>query len=225
MARQLLFCCSPGSSTSKPRGFTIVELLVVIVIIAILLTLLLPAIQSARESARFTHCTNNLRQIGLATINYRELRNGAFPDKTETGDYGYRMATGRITPDDPYAKPEIYGIQPIFEKMKVVEQGSSIWVCPSQPDWMMEHRNTYSFSIATNLAKKKKFTQWLETELRSGLWVWDNYTMLPGLSGFRGPFGGYTLPTNQRDQPHPFRGAKGGYNALFLDGRVEFFAT
>lgn len=60
------------------RGFTLIELIVVIAIVAILIALILPAVQMARESARRSECRNNLEQVGLVLQNYHGSHNG-FP--------------------------------------------------------------------------------------------------------------------------------------------------
>ena len=103
------------------EGFTLVELLVVIAIIGILVALLLPAVQMAREAARRTECKNNLRQVGLATLNHETMQ-GAFPSGGDRFTSGRKMnANGPATiPDQSWGWA--YQILPYVEQGNTREQ-------------------------------------------------------------------------------------------------------
>ncbi len=96
----------------KQNGFTLVELLVVIAIIGILVALLLPAVQSAREAARRTTCTNNLKQIGLAFQLHHDVQK-FFP----SGGWGYQWVGD---PDYGFGKSQpggwAYSVLPFMEE-------------------------------------------------------------------------------------------------------------
>lgn len=75
------------------NGFTLVELLVVIAIIGILIAMLLPAVQAAREAARRMTCSNHLKQIGLACLNYESIYQ-CMPVSTDLSSWGEVDGTG-----------------------------------------------------------------------------------------------------------------------------------
>ncbi|MGC1275934.1 MAG: DUF1559 domain-containing protein [Planctomycetaceae bacterium] len=101
------------------KGFTLVELLVVIGVISLLIGLLLPAVQNAREAARRTQCRNNLRQLALAATNH-ELVHGHLP----TNGWGYRWVGD---PDRGAGKRQpggwAYNLLAFIEQENLREQG------------------------------------------------------------------------------------------------------
>jgi len=105
-------------ATDRRTAMTLVELLVVIAIIGVMVALLLPAVQSARESARSASCKNNLRQIGLATLQYCDLHNGDFPDWWHHS---------RKVGEEEGERSWIYTLAPFTENV------DSIRICPSDP--------------------------------------------------------------------------------------------
>ncbi|QDS94386.1 hypothetical protein FF011L_31650 [Roseimaritima multifibrata] len=100
-------------SYSLRAGFTLVELLVVIAIIGVLVGLLLPAVQAAREAARRMQCSNNLKQLGLASHNYHDTFL-TFP--------AYRQKAGSPSAADFQGYGPLISFLPFIEQQALYDQ-------------------------------------------------------------------------------------------------------
>jgi prepilin-type N-terminal cleavage/methylation domain-containing protein/prepilin-type processing-associated H-X9-DG protein len=119
-------------SRRKLRGFTIVELLVVITIIGILMALLFPAINAAREHARKGQCLNNQRQVGLAVVTAATSGGGTFPKHLKAGPGTTTLWpwTVRILPQ--ISRNDIYDLY-VASPGTQQAQRIDLFMCPSDP--------------------------------------------------------------------------------------------
>lgn len=120
---------------TRPRsGFTLVELLVVIAIIGMLVGLLLPAVQQAREAARRMQCSNNLKNISLAFLNYESLQQ-AFPPVRLGIDADIPPGmTGTVTCDKRYAGSGFLLVCPYLEQSSLYMALNEGKIMPFQED-------------------------------------------------------------------------------------------
>lgn len=131
---------STSRTSPAKRGFTLIELLVVIAIIAILAAILFPVFARARENARRSTCTSNLKQIGIAYSQYLQDSDNRYPPTVTERNAPGSGSTDTTSPATvreysiqvklyPYTKSG--NINPVLNEVRA----GGIWKCPSAPDW------------------------------------------------------------------------------------------
>lgn len=186
-SRALVLVEPPAVGATNRNAFTLVELLVVISIIALLTGLLLPLLSRARAQSASVVCQSNLRQIGVATLNYSldnrdrfpytaySIKGGLIPGALGQGFFrrGYQY------PD--LANPQLrenWGYPAAFHRLGYLKSSStnSVWICPAAGDQMREFGNTYRWwatALASNSTSKQRASAPYQ------FWVSDNVDLLP----------------------------------------------
>lgn len=159
------------------RGFTLVELLVVIAIIGVLVAMLLPAVQAAREAARRSSCSNNLKQIGIALHNYHDT-NRKFP----TAGFLTRPGTTAAQPL-PYHHTWLTALLPFIEQKPLHDStnfalpawgqpivGTQVGIlrCPSDTG-LLSPQESHGIAV-TSYAGSEGYHWWATAELNP---AWD----------------------------------------------------
>jgi prepilin-type N-terminal cleavage/methylation domain-containing protein len=195
--------------SSRRFAFTLVELLVVIAIIGMLVSLLLPAVQAAREAARRSQCTNNLKQIGVALHMRHDARQALPPGSKWLGGDGNYDADGK----------ESTWITHLLEYLEEVNVNKSLdwkrgfgqaWNDPSHPNNFVLNMSLPVFICPSNLESKS-----YGSFAGAGWWAKGSYAANNGIGPMTEIFG--SGPSPNREQGVFFLNSKSRFNQ-FLDG-------
>lgn len=198
--------------SSRGNGFTLIELLVVIAIIAILAAILFPVLTAAKESAKKTKCSSNLRQMGTAVQLYLDNNNGKFPPDSHSDNIHL------ITKLQPYSNSQLLyrcpsDISKNFEKplpgyrtRRRSSYGSNFYMAPLAPGEAAD--GTHGFTDASAFGQPSRTIYIAEMKMNSTA---DHFHPAYWTAGTREPdYDGMGMTIH---------GDKANY--LFLDGHVR----
>jgi len=199
------------------RGaFTLIELLVVVAIIAILASMLLPALARAKDKAKHTYCMSNNRQIGIASMLYRD-------DNLDAYSFGIRVSAGTLTDETGWPMQ-------VLQYMGGYKNGvePAIFICPSERD-LSTHGALFRVHYQANRHIRRDVNYALPVPLRGAQM---RKTAVYCLFMERAPTGAYDVKAGGLDNPTrlawnvspgspEYRRHNGGMMCTAADGHAE----